>query len=469
MVEPLTGGGGITRAPLVRGIALFGLPLVAAMLLTALFNLVDLFIVARYGDAAVSVAAVTIPSLVNSIPMIIFNGIVNAMIALVARHHGLGERAQASLATEQGILLTVVLGVVFGVPPYLYAEQICIALGATGAVIPPATAYLEIMSLGTVTMFMLLTVTGAMRAAGNSLLPMALIVGANILNVVLDVWFVFGGLGLEPMGVAGAAWATVASRLLAAVIGIIALYRGFAGLLVRRFVFHGVVAWRILRIGLPSCAQWLVRMGAYLYILAFLADAAPRAGIETTAAQAAFGVGLRLDSLALFGGFGWGAAAATFVGQNLGRGLPDRAVRATWIALGFNMMMMLLFAGGYILFAEPLLRAFGFDVGAAADVQTVIEVGRTYLYVSSAGYVFLAVAVVISQALAGAGATIAPFVIEVVAYGIIGYPLTRWVAQQTDVFGLRGFWIVAVALHLAVAVVYMLWFRYGPWTKKELH
>jgi Na+-driven multidrug efflux pump len=110
----------------------------------------------------------------------------------------------------------------------------------------------------------------------------------------------------------------------------------------------------------------------------------------------------------------------------------------------------------------------GFDVGRTVDVEMVREIGRTYLYVNSAGYVYLAVAVVVSQALAGAGATRFPFFLEVLVYGAVGYPLTGWVAENAHRFGLRGLWGVAVVLHLAVAVAYVLWFRYGRWIRREL-
>jgi Na+-driven multidrug efflux pump len=299
--------------------------------------------------------------------------------------------------------------------------------------------------------------------------PMILLVGANLLNVVLDFWFIWGGLGVPAMGVAGAAWATVAARGVFAMMGLGLLYRGFVGLRLRRFLWRWSTMWEILRIGIPSCAQWLVRMLSYLYTLRFLAEAATHLPeVATTDAQAAFGVGLRLDTLALFSGFGWGAAAATFVGQNLGRKLRDRAIQASWIALGLNMGMMLLFAGAYVLFMNPLLGLMGFDVGGTLNGSAVREIGRTYLYVMSSGYVFLAVAVVMSQALAGAGATKFPLLIEVVAYGIIGYPLTGWVAENAERFGLRGLWAVSVLLHLAVAAAYVLWFRFGRWAGKEL-
>jgi putative MATE family efflux protein len=458
----------MTEVPLLRATVRFGTPMVIAMALGSLFNLVDLYIVGRMAQPEISIAAVTIGSLVNSIPMIIFNGIVNAIIALVARYHGLGNLKRANVAVGQGFLITILMGVVFGLPPMIWAEEISIALGATGPVIAPATDYLAIVSAGTITMFLLMHITGAMRAVGNSTVPLILLGGANLLNVILDVWFIFGGLGLDPMHEAGAAWATIVARGLFAAAGILLMYKGFAGLRMRRWLIRWRMMWSVLKIGIPSCIQWLVRMVSYLYILSFVAKAAPLAGRSVTDAQAAFGIGLRLDTLALFSGFGWGAAAATLVGQNLGRGLPERARRATWIALGLNMAMMLLFAAAYVLFADDLIGLMGFDMAAGSDNHAVQEVGRTYLYVASSGFVFLAVAVVLSQALAGAGATKAPLLIEVVAYGLVGYPFVEWVAGQSDRWGLRGLWMAAVALHLAVAVAYVLWFHFGPWARKVI-
>jgi len=462
--------------PLFRTTVRFGTPLVVAMALGSVFNLVDLFIVAKWKSPEVAVAAVTIGSLVNSIPMIIFNGIVNAMLALIARYHGLGRNKRASVATGQGLILTLLLSLLFGIPPWIFAEPISVALGAKGDVITPATDYLAIMSAGTVTMFLLLTVTGALRAVGNSLVPLILLGGANLFNVILDIWFIFGGFGLPEMGVAGAAWATVVARGIFALAGLALLYRGFLGIKIRRWLWRGQMIRSMLAIGVPSCIQWLVRMAAYLYTLRFVEVAAPKAlphvADAVTNAQAAFGIGLRLDSLALFSGFGWGAAAATLVGQNLGRGRVDRAVRASWIALGLNMAMMCVFAATYVLFADFLLGLMGFDVGvgtaASANADIVHALGRTYLYVASSGFVFLAVAVVLSQALAGAGATKFPLLIEVVAYGAIGYPLTAWAADNAGRFGLRGLWLAAVAIHLAVAIVYVLWFRFGSWARKEI-
>ncbi len=467
---PSAGAARLTEEPLLRATVRFGLPLVVAMGLGAVFNLVDLWVVGMLpvpGEALAAVAGVGIASTVNSIFPIIFNGIVNAMLALIARHHGLGNRSRANLAAGQGLVLTLILSVLFGVPPWLFAEPICRALGARGSVVAPASDYLAIMSAGTITMFLLLHVTGAMRAVGNSTVPVLLLVGSNVLNVAFDFWWVLGGWGVPALGAAGAAWATVASRGLCAALGLALLYRGIGGLRLRRFAWSWGPILTILKVGIPSCGQWVVRMAAAGYLFVFFPIAAAKSGEDLAALQAAFSVCVRLDTLALFSGFGWGAAAATIVGQNLGRGLKERAIQASWIALGLNMAMMLLFAGAFVLFAEPLIGFMGFDQGAGSGGD-VLRISRTYLTISVSSYVFLAVALVLSQALAGAGATGFPLVLECLVYAVAAWPLGRHAAENADVLGLRGLWLAAVALHLAVAVAYVVWFRLGTWASKEL-
>jgi putative MATE family efflux protein len=427
----------------------------------SLFNLVDLYIVGQLPESDVAIAAATIPSLVNSIPMILYNGVVNAGIALVARRTGVGNRRRGNYEAGQGILLSVLLGVLLGVPPYLFARQICVGFDATGLVLDQATAYLEVVSLGTVTMFLLLQLTGALRAAGNSVLPMVLLVGANILNVVLGVWWVFGGFGWPRMGVVGAAWATVVSRGVACVPALLALYRGFAGLQIRRFAVRLSTLRQILAIGIPGCGQLMIRILQYLYLLKLAAVASPKSMV--TAAQAAFGIGVRLDMFAVFSGLGWAAAASTVVGQNLGAGKRERAVRASWVAVGLDAATMLIFAAAYVIFADPLIRFFGRDVGEV-DMGAVVSIGRTYLGLSSAAYVYMAVGLVLSQAMAGAGSTRPSLVIELLGYVVLGVPLAWFVAANADALGgLRALWFATLATHLAVAVAYVVWFRRGTW------
>jgi Na+-driven multidrug efflux pump len=130
------------------------------------------------------------------------------------------------------------------------------------------------------------------------------------------------------------------------------------------------------------------------------------------------------------------------------------------------MAMMLLFAGAFVLFGDDLIGFMGFDADTAGG--TVLRIGRTYILVTASAYVFVAVALVISQALAGAGATLFPLLLETAVFGVLALPLGAWAAGQADVFGLRALWMVTVLLHLVVAIAYVVWFRLGTWATKVL-
>ena len=150
-------------------------------------------------------AAVTIATMINTLPMVICNGISTSSIAFTARNIGFRNLHRANEFMRQSFLLVFGLSVVLGVLPYIYAEELVIIFQAKGpVVIESAREYLEVVSLGTITMFMLMQITAALRAVGDGVWPMILLVGANILNIVLDWALVFGKWGFPNLGAPGA-------------------------------------------------------------------------------------------------------------------------------------------------------------------------------------------------------------------------------------------------------------------------
>lgn len=457
---------------LVRRVVLFGIPLVVGMGFHALFNLVDLWIVGKLGTEAL--AAVTIATMINTVPMVICNGISTSSIAFIARHIGFRNLHRANDVMKQSFLLVILLSVILGVIPWIYARDLVVALKAEGGVIEPAADYLAIVSAGTITMFLLMQITAVLRAVGDGLWPMILLVGANLLNIGLDFGLVFGLWGLPRLNAPGAAWATVISRAVFCGLGLWLLFRGKGGL---RLTWAPLrlklrTMWGLVRVGTPSSAQWVVRLVAYLAILWIVGDAAVGDPFGKTA-QAAFGVGLRLDLFAIFAGFGWGAAASTLVGQNLGRRRPDLAERYTWVAAWLNLAMMSAIAVAYFVFAAPLVRFFGADAemaGAAGDPNGFAEVvaaGSEYLRIIVISYPFVAVSLVFAQALNGAGSTRTPMLIDAAGLLLFQVPLAYHLSRRAD-FGLAGVWWAIVVSNVAMAGVYFLLFRVGRWKKKEL-
>ena len=466
----------LTERGVVRTLIVFGIPLVLGMGFHALFNLVDLWIVGGLGTAAL--AAVTIASMVNTVPMVICNGVSTSSIAFIARNLGFRNRRRANETMRQSFILVVILSVVLGVIPFIYARELVELLQAKGPeVIGPATEYLQVMSLGTITMFLLMQITAALRAAGDSVWPMILLVGANLLNIVLDWALVFGHWGFPDLGAPGAAYATVIARGLFCIPGFIVLLKGRGGLKLSlaRLRIHGRTMMRLIRVGMPASAQWVVRIVAYLAILWIVGDyeATLRPSFGKTA-QAAFGVGLRLDLFAIFSGFGWGAAASTLVGQNLGRGRPDRAEKSSWVAMGFNVVMLAAIGAAYYVYAPALIGFFGTSGQVAggsqetAGFEAVVTVGTTYLRVVAFSYPFVAVSLVLAQALNGAGSTRTPMVIDTIGLVLVQLPAAYFLSRRPEL-GLMGVWYAIVGSNAFIAVFYLIWFRMGRWKLKELY
>lgn len=468
--EPLS----LSDRGIVRSILVFGIPLVLGMGFHALFNLVDLWIVGKLGTQAL--AAVTIATMINTVPMVIMNGISTSSIAFMARSIGFRNMDQANRVMGQSLILTLILSVILGVLPWYYARELVTFFQAKGeVVVATATEYLAIVSLGTITMFLLMQITAVLRAAGNGVWPMVLLIGANVLNVVLDFALVFGYWGFPSLGAPGAAWATVISRAIFIVLGFTVLLRGMNGLRLRLtwLRLRVQVIFRLLRVGLPASGQWVVRLVATLAILWIVSDYDPilRPDFDE-AAQAAYGIGLRLDLLTIFAGFGWGAAASTMVGQYLGRGRPDRAERAAWITTWINVTMMAGIGTAYYLNAEWLIRFFGDDeaiveVAGDGSYERVVTIGADYLRIVVFSYVFIALSMVLSQSLNGAGSTRSPMLIDIIGLLFLQIPLALYLSRSAEL-GLTGIWYAIVASNAFIAVLYTVWFKVGRWKKKEL-
>jgi putative MATE family efflux protein len=461
----------LTDGRLAVRIVTFGIPLVLGMAFHALFNLVDLFIVGKLGTSAL--AAVTVASFINMVPMVVCNGISTSSLAIIARNIGFRNDERAQEVARQSLILAMGLAFAMGIPSYLYARELCVLVRATGEALDPATSYLQIMSLGTWTMFLVMQTTAIMRAEGRAMWPMIILVGANLLNVVLDYAFVFGKWGFPEMGAPGAAWATVLARFVGAVVGLLVLIAPGRRVRLRLtgFRLSLEIQLKMLLIGLPTSLQWFIRTASYIVLLAFVGEFGAREALGEEA-HAAFGVGIRLDMFALFAGFGWGAAASTMVGQCLGRNLPDRASRGTWFSSMLNVLMMSVVGAAYFVFAAFLLRFFGanpelLDLGRAdARYDEVIRIGVRYIRVVVFSYPFVAASVVLSQALNGAGSTKTPLAIDVVGLLLVQIPVA-WLLAQTAL-GLEGIWYAIVGSNVLMALVYVYVFRVGRWKHKKL-
>ncbi len=437
----------------------FGLPLMIGMGGHALFNLVDLWIVGGLGPAAI--AAVTISGLVNSVAMVVMQGVSDGSVAVIARAVGAGDLRRAGEAARQAVLLALLLGVLLGVPPWFYARELTAAFGATGPALEQGTACLEVMSLGSVTMFVLMQAGAALRALGSGKAPALLLIGANVLNVPFAFAMVRGSFGLPPMGAVGACWGTVAARGVFAAVGLWLLATSGLGLRVRGSGIDGRFLRPLLAVGLPVAAQWFVRLAPVLVVLGI-------AGRNGTDAAAAYGIGSRLDQFALFACAGWGAAAATAVGQGLGARDPRGAARAAWTAAALGVLWMAAAGAVFLGKAEAIVALVGHGPGTAGPI---LDLGAGYLRIVVFGYPAMGAAIVISMALAGGGSVLLALAVEAVVLLGLQVPLCLAAAPAAPAGPggpLDRVWWTVVGTYWILAAAYAAVFALGRWKTKVL-
>lgn len=245
-----------------------GIPLALGMAAHATFNLVDLVLVGRLGPAAIAGAHVA--TVVNFLPMVLGNGFSVAILARLSYLVGADRRAEAAALSSRSQAWLLWFGVALGVLGAVTAGACVDVQGVTGEARAIGVHYLVVSQLGCVTMFALMQSTATMRAVDESVMPLVLLVGTNLLNLGLAILLIFGwpAVGCPALGAPGAAYATVFSRGVGALVGYAWIARRNHPL---RFTLGGVKGpprepFAFLVESLPQSAQMLVRAGLVIVV-----------------------------------------------------------------------------------------------------------------------------------------------------------------------------------------------------------
>jgi putative MATE family efflux protein len=445
---------GLTEGNLAQSIWRLAVPLVIQGALMDVFNLVDMIFVGRLGAAAI--AAVSIGGVLMGLIRMFAMGISTGTVALVSRFVGEGRPEAARDAIGQSISLSVAFSAAVAVLGWLLPEPVLRLLGAAEDVIPQGVDYLRVMCVGSITMFLTLTLSAGMRGFGNAVTPMWALGLASLLNVGLDPLFIFGVGPFPRMGVAGSAIATVISRAVGAVILLWALGgRGNDGRRVRlRLAPHaegGRYLAKIVRIGSFSALRMLSMNLSRLALVRIVA-------LFGTFAVAAFGIGLRVRIFVMVLGFGLADATAVVVGQNLGAGKPGRAERSAWLSVGYLGMAFALVSAAFLLFPRAVIGLFNTE----ADV---VDMGARFLRFFVPALLALTFAIVFSRAIEGAGDTLPVMVITAICLIAIGIPLAWWFSR---LWGTDGIWAAMMAADVLQGLGTLVVFRLGRWKRKPL-
>ena len=369
---------------LVRRISV---PVVVGMFFQTMFNVVDTWAAGRLSTEALAGLTASFP--VFFLIIAISHGCQAATNALLSHALGAEDRAREEEVTRQALFFAFWMSAAIGGLGWAGAPLLLREMGVGGETFRLSLVYLRTVFWAT-PFFAFASTLHAMLSAHGETRPFrnALIAGF-LLNIVFDLWFVFGGWGLPAMGFKGIGRATVLIQLLvAAYLAGVAFRRGVVS--VSEFK-HLHPRWRaqrhLMRQGFPAFLNLLtIAVGIFVYT-SFAARV-------STDILAAFGTAMRIEQIALLPAIGLNTAAMTLAGHSLGARRPDR-LRETLIAcLHYGFVLFIVGAPLVMIYAPFWMSRF-------TENSDVVDAGTTILRISMLTFYAYVLIFVITSMLQG--------------------------------------------------------------------
>ncbi|MEH6585275.1 MAG: MATE family efflux transporter [Halioglobus sp.] len=402
-------------------------PTIISNLLFTTVGLAHIKIVSGLGTSAV--AAVTSGHRIFFLIQAVLMGLSIATTAMVARSWGAKRIAEAEMVSWTAIALGLVLGLILSLPTLLVPEAVASLFGLDEETTRQTASFIFWLGVFNIFSALNMLLATSLRATGDVITPLCFLMFSSTFNVLFGYMLAHGIGGLPPMGVSGVALGgSFAAAMVTSVFAMV-WWRG-------KFNLQAVKQWRI---DLPK-ARHLISIGAPSVLeqgfiqIAFLAFFAI-VGQYGTTSYAAYGIGISIVSFSIVVGFGFGIAAATLVGQQLGAGHPEQAMKAGWRGLRMALAAMSIFSVLLAVFARDL-------AGFMIEDEETIQLTVVFIYIIAIAQPIMAVDITLSGALRGAGDTRFPLLATVC--GIIFGRLIPAFAFLT--LGFSVHWIFAVMI-----------------------
>jgi putative MATE family efflux protein len=443
----------ILRNPNLRAVTLsLAWPVFISRLLHTVFHLANIAWVGRIG--ADQIAAVTTSIFVLWTVQSLAGMVSIGATSIMARHFGAGDRLEAARTAGQALFAGVILGVLVSLAGVLGAGELFRRITDDPNVIREGTLYLRTTTGFSLSIFLLFLGEAMFRASGNTRTPMTVLLVSLGLNLALDPFLILGWGPFPRMGVAGAAIATVSTQALGVLIYAVLLLRKRMPFTVRE-MFSGfkprpAQIRKLLSIGAPITAIGI------LFSIVYIGLSRLAAGYGT-GILAALGIVNRIEGLSFLTAEGFGVAATTMAGQNLGAGLVERADRLIRTARRWSVGLTGLYGLIYFLFPAFILGLFTRD-------PEVIRRGSLFLMIVATAQPFMGIEIALEGGLAGAGDT-RPAMFIAVPLSLIRIPVAIWLAGPLGLGAVSIWWTITVTA-IVRGVLLEIWFRRGAWKSR---
>ena len=413
--------------PVPKLLITMSLPMIASMLVQALYNIVDSMFVAQLNEDALTAVSLAFP--IQNLMIAVAAGTGVGINALLSKSLGEKKYETANKIAQNGILLAVLSSIVFAIAGLFGSRAFFVVQTDDAQIIEYGVEYMSVITIASIGIFLQVTFERLMQSTGKTIFNMITQGTGAIINIILDPILIFGWFGFPKMGVTGAALATVIGQIIAAMMGVFfnQKFNKEIHVTFKEFKPCKETISAIYKIGVPSILMQslgsLTTFSMNKILLMFSSTAA-----------AVFGVYFKLQSFIFMPVFGLTNGMIPIIAYNYGARNKKRIYQTIKLSVVIAVSIMLVGLMIFQLFPATLLGLFEAS-------EHMLAIGVPALRTISLSFTFAGFCIVISS------------VFQALGNGV--YSLVMSVARQLVV-------IIPVALAFALLFknVDMVWYAY---------
>ena len=430
--------------PIRKLLISMSLPMMASMLVQALYNIVDSIFVARVSEAALTAVSISFP--IQNLMIAFGVGIGVGVNALLSKSLGEGDQPRAQRIALQGIFIEVICCAIFILVGIFAMDLFFRGQTADAEIIALGKDYLSICCIFSVGLFAQLIFERLLQATGRTVLSMISQCAGALINIIFDPILIFGvsWLGIPAMGVTGAAIATVFGQIVGGIVAIVLNVRRNRELAFRFRGFRpdGKLCGSILFIGIPSAIMGSI--GSFMtYGVNKILFAFEEVG---KTAAAVFGVYFKLQSFVFMPVFGLNNGMVPIVSYNYGAKRPDRITQTIRLSAIYAVAIMAAGVAVVRLIPDKLLLLFDAS-------EQMLTIGVPALRIISTCFVFAGFSIVCSSVFQALGNSIFSMIMSITRQLAVLLPAAYVLAHT---IGLEAVWYafpIAEVFCLVIAVL----------------
>lgn len=430
----------MTHTPIRRLLLKLSPPVMLALLIQSVYNIVDSFFVARYSSEGLTALSIIYP--IQLLMTALATGTGAGVNLLISRMDGQGETERQSGVVTCGLVLALIHYLLFAVLQFFLADTYFQLSSANELVNAQGVTYTNIVFAGSLGIFVESICTKILQAKGNMALPMAAQILGAVINIILDPILIFGLFGAPCMGIAGAAVATVLGQWSAMIITFIAVRRIYP----QPGKWNRKTCFQIYQNGIGS----IVTQSLYtLYIVGLNMILA----LFSEDAVTVLGIYYKIQSFFFIPLLGFQQVLLPVISHNFGAGQVQRIRQTVTFAFILSTGLMLAASFVFLLFPRPLLTIF-------SSKKDLLQIGEYALRVISLSFVPAGITIVVTSHLQGiAKMKLSVFVI-VLRQVVLLVPLA-WFLHFA---GLKAVWWTFPLTELIAAAICIIFERslYSP-------